>query len=388
LPLQARPLKGASVSLEVEIDHVQGRFRLKASIRVAGGLTALFGRSGSGKTTLINAVAGLVRPRRGRIVADGAVLLDTQSGVFVPAHRRRIGYVFQEGRLFPHLTVRQNLLFGRWFAGRSGGSRDVDLDAVVALLGLEPLLARRPGGLSGGEKQRVAIGRALLAHPRLLLMDEPLAALDAARKAEILPYLERLRDETGVPIVYVSHALAEVARLATTVVVLEQGQVVATGPAADVLGRGDLPAVNPEGAGGAVLEAQVAGHDDAYGLTHLATCAGPLQVPRLDRPLGAAIRLRIRARDVMLSLERPGAVSALNVLSGRIAAVSPSDGTSPSVAVRIDCNGAALIARITRKSLDRLGLAPGQAVHAVVKSVSLDQGEPAASPTRRHDEDA
>ena len=199
----------AGMSLEVEIDHRQGAFRLRGSFRSDGRLTALFGRSGSGKTTLVNVIAGLIRPERGRIAVDGATLLDTQAGVFVPKHRRRIGYVFQEGRLFPHLSVRQNLLFGRWFAGREGGARTraSDLDAVVALLGIGHLLRRRPAGLSGGEKQRVAIGRALLARPRLLLMDEPLASLDEARKAEILPFIERLRDEAGVPIVYVSHAV-------------------------------------------------------------------------------------------------------------------------------------------------------------------------------------
>jgi len=376
--------------LDVDVAVRRGDFRIEAAFASDAPIVALFGRSGSGKTTLVNAIAGLVHPTRGRIVVDGVTLVDTQAGVFVPKHRRRIGYVFQEGRLFPHLSVRQNLLFGRWFAhGRpDGGSETADFDGIVDLLGIGALLARRPGGLSGGEKQRVAIGRALLAHPRLLLMDEPLAALDDARKSEILPYVERLRDEAGVPIVYVSHSIAEVARLATTVVVLDKGRVVATGPAAEVLGRFDLPAVDPEGADGAVLEARVAGHGDNYGLTQLATPAGDLLVPRLDRPLGAAIRLRIRARDVMLSVGRPEAVSALNVLPGRIAAVSPSDGASPSVAVRLDCNGAALIARITRKSLDRLGLAPGQAVHAVVKSVSLDQGEPAAPPARRHNEGA
>lgn len=362
------------MSLEIEIEHVQGGFRLEASLRAEGRLTALFGRSGSGKTTLVNAVAGLVRPRRGRIVVDGTVLLDTAAGVWVPAHRRRIGYVFQEGRLFPHLTVRQNLLFGRWFArGREGGA---DLDAVVALLGIGALMDRRPGSLSGGERSRVAIGRALLARPRLLLLDEPLASLDDARKAEILPYLERLRDEAGVPIVYVSHAVAEVARLATTLVVLEGGRVAAAGTVADLLGRLDLEAV--EGEGGAVLEARVEGHDEVYGLTRLSTRAGPLLVPRLGLPRGARTRAHIRARDVMVSLDRPESISALNVLPGQVVEVSGPDAASASVALRLDCNGAMLVARITRKSLDQLALAPGRAVHAVVKSVALDRGTGAA----------
>ena len=232
------------MSLEVDIEHNQGVFRLEASFSSSGRLTALFGRSGSGKTTLVNTIAGLVRPTRGRITVQGTVLVDTAAGVFLPKHRRRIGYVFQEGRLFPHLTVRQNLLFGRWLArSQETDKRDgaADLDGLVDLLGMGALLARRPGGLSGGEKQRVAIGRALLSRPRLLLMDEPLASLDEARKGEIPPYIERLRDEVGVPIIYVSHNVAEVARLATMVVVLDEGRVVAAGSATEVLVGSDSP---------------------------------------------------------------------------------------------------------------------------------------------------
>ena len=369
------------MSLEVDIDHEEGAFRLQGSFRSDGRLTALFGRSGSGKTTLVNVIAGLIRPGRGRIAVDGATLLDTQAGVFVPKHRRRIGYVFQEGRLFPHLSVRQNLLFGRWFAGREGfgdPDRASDFDAVVALLGIGHLLRRRPAGLSGGEKQRVAIGRALLARPRLLLMDEPLASLDEARKAEILPLIERLRDEAAVPIVYVSHAVAEVARLATTVVVLEGGRVAAAGGAAEVLGRLDLPSLEGDDDGGAVLEARVERHDEAYGLSMLMTPAGLLQVPRLDLAPGAATRAHVRARDVMLSLAAPQGLSALNVLPGRVAEIGGSDPQpSPAtVAVRLDCGGATLVARITRKSLAALDLAPGKAVHAVIKSVSLDHRAP------------
>src|SRR6266545_2669134 len=207
--------------LKVAVEHHFGSFVLDAAFESAGGLTALFGRSGTGKTSLINAIAGLLRPERGRIVVDGEVLTDTERGVFVSARRRRIGYVFQEGRLFPHLTVRQNLLYGRWFSPKDGSPAG-EVDQIVDLLGIGALLQRRPANLSGGEKQRVAIGRALLASPKLLLMDEPLASLDEARKAEILPYIERLRDETKIPIVYVSHSVAEVARLASTIVLLSE----------------------------------------------------------------------------------------------------------------------------------------------------------------------
>src|ERR1700731_1515477 len=209
--------------LSVAVQHRLGDFRLDAAFESGGGLTALFGRSGSGKTSLVNAIAGLIRPSRGHIVVDGEVLTDTARGGFVPARRRHVGYVFQEGRLFPHLTVRQNLLYGHWFTPK--GKRASDVGHVIELLGVGELLGRRPANLSGGEKQRVAIGRALLADPRLLVMDEPLASLDEERKTEILPYIERLRDEFAIPIVYVSHAIAEVTRLATTIVVMSEGRV-------------------------------------------------------------------------------------------------------------------------------------------------------------------
>jgi molybdate transport system ATP-binding protein len=212
--------------LEVTLYHRQGDFTLDIAFRTDSRATALFGPSGSGKTTALNAIAGLLRPERGRIVFDGRIMLDTDGDVFVPPYRRRMGYVFQDGRLFPHLTVRQNLLFGRFFAGRCAARRDpaITLDRVVGLLGIEHILARRPVNLSGGERQRVAIGRALLSEPCMLLMDEPLAALDGARKAEILSVLERLRDVARVPILYVSHDVAEVSRIANNVIVLENGR--------------------------------------------------------------------------------------------------------------------------------------------------------------------
>jgi molybdate transport system ATP-binding protein len=226
------------MNLEVDVYRRLGAFTLEASFSVDGGLTALFGHSGAGKTTLVNIIGGLLRPERGRIVVAGRVLVDTAQGVFVPKHRRRIGYIFQEPRLFPHLTVRQNLLYGRWFT--PGNERREPFDHIIELLGIGSLLGRGPSRLSGGEKQRVAIGRALLASPRLLLMDEPLASLDEARKSEILPYIERLRDEGRVPIVYVSHSVPEVTRLATTMVLLSEGRVAATGTVPDIIGGVDL----------------------------------------------------------------------------------------------------------------------------------------------------
>ncbi len=358
------------MTLALDIKHRQGHFSLDAAFETQGGLTALFGRSGSGKTSIVNIIAGLIRPDAGRVSVGGIDLLDTARGLFVPRHKRRVGYVFQEGRLFPHLTVRQNLLYGRWFAP-SGERRDGDLDRVVDLLGIAALLPRRPGRLSGGEKQRVAIGRALLADPRILLMDEPLASLDDARKAEIYPYIERLRDEARIPIVYVSHSVAEVARLASTVVLLADGKVAAAGPTAEVMQRLDLMPHTQREDAGALIEATVIGHDERFGLTELASRAGTWRLSRFDAPAGSRIRLLVRARDVMLATSPPADISALNVLAGTVSGIALGDGTAD---IRIDCNGETLIARLTRYSVDRLALAPGKPVYALIKSVSLDRG--------------
>lgn len=354
--------------LSVSITHQLGGFTLDAAFDSEGGLTALFGRSGAGKTSLVNAIAGLIRPRRGYVAVEGEVLTDTAIGRFVPAHRRRVGYVFQEGRLFPHLNARQNLLYGRWFAPKQ--SSGAELDNIVGLLGIEHLLARRPANLSGGEKQRVAIGRALLARPRLLVMDEPLASLDEGRRAEIFPYIERLRDAMRVPIVYVSHSIPEVARLATTLVVLSEGKVAAVGPTAEIMGRIDLFPLTGRAEAGALLSTRVAAHDRAFGLTMLDAAAGKLFVPHLDLPVGAALRVRVRARDVMIALSPPEGLSALNVLPGIVAEIAGGDG--PIVQMRLDCAGEALVARLTRRSVESLGLVPGKPVHAVIKSIAFD----------------
>lgn len=351
------------MSLDLDIEHRRGTFHLAARFAAQPGITALFGRSGSGKSTLVDIVAGLIRPERGKVVVDGQTLVDTGRGVFVPRHRRRVGYVFQDSRLFPHLSVRQNLTYGRWFTPTGGGVAS-SFESVVELLGIGHLLDRRPDSLSGGEKQRVAIGRALLARPRLLLMDEPLASLDEARRAEILPYIERLRDEVGVPILYVSHSVAEVARLATTVVILGDGKVTAVGPVLDILPLADA------NDGGAVLEAVVERHDEAFALTHLKSAAGELQVPKLSAPPGASVRAYIRARDVMLSLGTPQDISALNVLQGKVAEILPAGAQAD---IRLDCNGATVMARLTAKSVDRLGLTQGRSVYAVIKSVSFER---------------
>ena len=369
------------MSVSVDIGHHQGSFVLDAAFESTGRLTALFGPSGSGKTSLINAIAGLIRPQRGRIAVDGRVLVDTGDGVFIPKHKRRIGMVFQDARLFPHLSVAANLRYGRWFA--PAAERYGDIGAVVELLGIGHLLDRRPAGLSGGEKQRVAIGRALLASPRLLLMDEPLASLDEARKTEILPYIERLRDETKVPIVYVSHSVAEVARLASDVVVMAQGKVAASGPTAAIMQRLDLLAHEERGEGGAVLDTHVLQHDQRFGMSVLGPPAGEIHLPYLQAAVGHPVRLRIRARDVMIATERPQGLSALNVLAGRIAAIEPGEGAA--VEVRIDCNGVAVMARVTRQSQHALSLAPGLDVFAVIKTVSFDEANVAATPRAEFD---
>jgi molybdate transport system ATP-binding protein len=357
------------MTLAVDVTHRFGSFLLEARFVSEGRLTALFGRSGSGKTSLVNLIAGVIRPDRGRIVLDDTVLVDTKQRIFVPKYRRRVGYVFQEGRLFPHLTVRQNLLFGRWFTPKR--ERNIGLDQVLDLLGIAHLLDRRPGALSGGEKQRVAIGRALLTSPRLLLLDEPLASLDETRKEEILPFIERLRDEAQVPIVYVSHSISEVTRLATTVVTILDGRVIAVGPPTEVLGRTDVMAPYDSGEAGAVIEAVICGHDPSFGLTQVRSPAGTLQSPHLDLPVGTPVRVRIRAREVMIATTPPDGLSALNVLPAFVTSLDAAG--EGSVAVGLDCSGVRLAARLTRKSVDILRLEPGRRVYAVIKSVALDR---------------
>jgi molybdate transport system ATP-binding protein len=351
----------------VQLHHRLGNFTLDAAFVFgeAPGVTALFGPSGAGKSTIIQAIAGLIRPDQGRIVLHGETLLDTGRGIFVPARERRIGVVFQDTRLFPHLSVRANLLYG-W--RRSGAHSDPqNIEDVVALLGLENLISRMPRGLSGGERSRVALGRALLMGPRALLLDEPLAALDAALKAEILPYLERLVRETKIPMLYVSHALDEVARLADRMVVLAGGRVVAEGSLFDVTARLDL-FTGAHLLPGAVLEAAIAGHDEAHGLTELAFAGEILVVPAIARPIGDKVRIRIDADDVMLALVRPESVSANNVLPATIAAIREE---GPNADVQLRLKDGHLIARITRRSMERLALTPGAQVFALIKSVTV-----------------
>ncbi|SIN81246.1 molybdenum ABC transporter ATP-binding protein [Vannielia litorea] len=350
------------MTLEVAITMRQGAFALDVAFEAPAGITVLFGRSGAGKTSIVNAVAGLARPEAGRIAVDGSVLYDSAAGVNLPPHKRRMGCIFQDARLFPHLTVAQNLAFGRWFS-KTGPEQA----RVVEMLGIGPLMGRRPGALSGGERQRVAIGRALMAGPRMLLADEPLAALDEARKAEILPYFERLRDEMGVPVLYVSHAPAEVARLATTVVALDGGGVLRQGPAAEVLGDPQVMPLGPRAAG-SVLEARVVAHH-ADGLSELDAGGLRLHLPAVRHAEGAALRVHVQAADVMLAIRPPEGISALNVWPAAVRELRM--GSGPGAIVRLDAGGQALLARITRRSVEALELAPGREVYAVLKAVSV-----------------
>jgi molybdate transport system ATP-binding protein len=353
--------------LDIRVSRKLASFTLDAGFTSDSGVTALFGRSGSGKTTLINAIAGLVRPDEGSITVNGVCLFDRARGIDLPVERRCIGYVFQDGRLFPHLTVRGNLVYGYDLA--KPAQRYVEFARVVDLLGLEALLERRPANLSGGEKQRVAIGRALLASPRLLLMDEPLAALDQARKREVMRYIARLHEEISVPIVYVSHAVEEVVQLAETVVLMADGRVVASGTVGEVMGRADLRAQGIAFEGGSVIEARVVAHDLEFDLATLEFAGGRLTVPDIDALIGEAVRVRIRARDVALALSAPPDISVLNVFKGTVIDVIAEQGAR--ALVRVQVGATVLSSRITRYSAERLALAPGKPVYALIKAVSL-----------------
>ena len=355
--------------LDVDVTLVQGGFRLDARFAAQAPIVALFGRSGAGKSTLVNAIAGLVRPERGRIAVAGRTLFDDRRGIDLAPENRRVGYVFQDALLFPHLTVRANLAYGERLTPPN--ERYVDRARVIELLDLQRLLDRRPSRLSGGERQRAAIGRALLASPRLLLMDEPLASLDAARKAEILAYVELLRDELRLPIVYVSHSLDEVTRLADHVVVIGEGRVLAEGTLAGVMARPDMAMLGGRSEAGTVIEARVANVDETHGLTTLAFDGGELVVPNLDALPGEPVRARVRARDVSIALARPAGVSIQNILPARVTGFASEYGAIVDVEMAV--GGATILARVTRKAVAELDLRPGLDVHALVKAVAIDR---------------
>jgi molybdate transport system ATP-binding protein len=358
-----------SLRARLRIDRGDGenKFAVDVDLDLPGrGITALFGHSGSGKTTCLRAIAGLERAPGGYVALGDDVWQDDAHGVFVPTHRRSLGVVFQEASLFPHLSVRANLEFG--YKRVLAAQRRFHIDEVARMLGIDALMARRPDRLSGGERQRVAIARALLASPRLLLLDEPLAALDHKRKQEILPYLERLHDALSMPIVYVSHSPDEVARLADHLVLLDGGRVVASGPLGETLARADLPPVFADDAG-VVLDTVLDGHEpDA--LSRLAFMGGVLYVGQRKEAIGTRLRCRIHARDVSLALEKPPSSSIVNLLPATVSATADTD-TPGHVLVQLRMGPSPLLARITARSRRELNIVPGRQVWVQIKGVAL-----------------
>jgi molybdate transport system ATP-binding protein len=348
-----------------------GAFEVDAAFEAPmRGVTALFGPSGCGKTTVLRCIAGLQMLDEGYLSVGGDIWQDEVA--FRQPWERALGYVFQEASLFPHLSVRRNLLYGQRRALRAGAREATRFDEVVSLLGIEPLLERAPLRLSGGERQRVAVGRALLAQPRLLLMDEPLAGLDRLSKDEILPYFEALHAALSIPILYVSHDIAEVERLADHLVLMEDGRVIASGALQDLQTSPELPIARlPEAA--VVLDATVTSHDHEYHLSTLAVDGGKITVPGRYGSLGTLQRVRVGASDVSLARQRPGPSTILNVLAARVVAIQRQDAAIVNVVVRLgaDGQGARLLARVTRKSWEGLDVGPGDLVHAQVKSVAL-----------------
>lgn len=362
-----------------------GTFELDVAFEApVRGVTALFGPSGCGKTTVLRCLAGLLH-LTGRVGIGSNIWQDSSARTFLPPHRREVGYVFQEASLFPHLSVRDNLLYGARRAGGPKSMAEGGLAGIMDLLAIAHLVERSATTLSGGERQRVALGRALLSRPKVLLMDEPLSALDRMTKDNILPYIERIVETVDLPIVYVSHDVGEVARLARRVVVMKSGRVVRTGLTADVLGGLEaIPEGHPDDAG-AILDTRiVAQHGD--GLSELGFSGGSLHLPRVEGVIGAKVRVRVPAQDVMLAMVEPKAISALNVLAATIEEIKVGQG--PGALVRLRCGSDHLLARLTQRSMKALGLAVGTRCFAIVKSVAIakvDIGSaiPAGSPKRQ-----
>jgi molybdate transport system ATP-binding protein len=356
--------------IDVAITRKRKKFSVEINFTAQDdGITTLFGASGSGKSTLIDMIAGLLRADSGRIALGNRVLFDSEKGINLPPEQRHLGYVFQDARLFPHMSVRSNLRYG--MRRRAASQRRLAECDIVDLLGLDHLLARRPAQLSGGERQRVAIGRALLTSPELLLMDEPLASLDQPRKNEILPFIRRLPGELGMPVIYVSHALEEVIRLSDRVVVLTDGGVRAIGPVEEILSRPDLAPLTGRFWAGALIEARVTAHDETYALTSLTFSGGAFLVPRLEHPVGANVRIRVRSRDVSLALEPPAGSSILNVIPATVREIVSDDQAQADIV--LDAGGSRLLARITRKSVATLDLKEGSSVFAMIKAVSVER---------------
>jgi len=354
--------------LAVNVARRRGAFALEVAFQApTPGIVALFGRSGCGKTTMVEILAGLLEPDAGHVRLDDVVLLDMAAKRSLPAERRRVGYVFQDARLFPHMDVRGNLRYGQRRA--PAPPHAIGFDEVIALLGLAPLLARRPYSLSGGERQRVALGRALLSQPRLLLLDEPLASLDAPRRAEVLPYLEALRDRLSIPMVYVSHQFDEVMRLANHVVVMESGRVVAAGGIHDVSLRPELNAIVGAEAVGAVLEGVISAVDASGGLAHLELGRGTLLVSIAAARVGARARVQLLARDLILATQPAQGLSVRNSIAGVVQDIR--DDVHEAQLVTVDIGGASVVARVTRDAVEALALTAGMPVWVLVKAVSV-----------------
>ena len=368
----------STLAIDIRLTRDEFSLRFDAELQLEG-ITAVFGPSGAGKTTLLRVVAGLERGAQGRVALGGELWQDTDRSVMVPAHARHLGYVFQDGRLFPHLSVEGNLLFAaeraqrrnRGGRGREGGARiasETSMSAVVRALDLKNLLARKPDTLSGGEVQRVAMGRALLTAPRVMLLDEPLSALDLRRKAEIIPYVERLTGDFGVPVLYVTHNVDEVTRLASSMVLLAEGRMAAMGGVADILERVELWPITGRLEAGSVLEAIAKETRD--GMTSLDVEGETLRVPAIGVAAGTPVHLRVQARDVAVACERPKRLSIRNVLPASVASIEVTE--SPFVELLLDVHGQHLRSRITREAVEDLGLREGQPVFALVKSVAFE----------------
>lgn len=360
-------MRPVEARLEMSFRRVLADFSLDVALALPGrGVTAIFGPSGCGKTSLLRSIAGLERASRGHLVVNGEVWQDDEKSIFRPVHERALGYVFQEASLFAHLSVQRNLDFGLHRVPLS--QRRVSLEQAVELLGIEGLLQRQPGTLSGGERQRVAIARALATSPRLLLMDEPLASLDMHRKAEILPYLERLQAQLDIPVLYVSHAPDEVARLADHLVLLNAGRVTAVGPTRELMTRLDLPLAHGDSAA-ALIDATVMQLEPGYHLSHADFSGGRISLLNQSVKFGQRLRVRIQARDVSLTLHRQAGTSVLNIFP--VSVVSLSDDSPGQVMVSLDAGGSTLLARITQKSAEALQLQPGRQVYAQVKGIAV-----------------
>ncbi|MEE2996820.1 MAG: molybdenum ABC transporter ATP-binding protein [Pseudomonadota bacterium] len=356
------------MSLSVDLRTSLGAFTVNAQFDSSGSTTALFGKSGAGKTSIVQMIAGLIRPQIGRIIIGEHTVFDNARNIDIPAHQRRVGYVFQDARLFPHMSVRRNLDYGH--RRRGGGDFSPTFDDVVDVLAIAPLLDRRTHLLSGGECQRVAIGRALLSGPRVLLMDEPLASLDETLKAEIIPFIVQVQEEFRLPIVYVSHSVNEVLKLADTMVLLADGAVAAVGAVEEVMNRPDLVRITDTGDAGTVIPVRVTATDDTFGIATVTFKGGEFLVPITGLQTGGSLRLHVRARDVSLALKKPENVSVLNIFEGTVTSVS--NNNQPQMDISIDVGGTIIWSQITQKSVLDLKIAPGRRVFAMVKAVAID----------------